>query len=578
MHFFRFSISIVLACLVSFSNLILADEHNALALVQTDLAVGKISEAQAIAYQLMAIHNPDKLPAQYKSTEPFLTRAGMTLKARAKALLPYLSTSEREMLEPLLQRPSRMRLPDTLISSKGYFKIHFTFEGADASDLSFVEETARVFDYVYDFEVGQLGYRPPVSDMGEDGPEYDIYLYNYPGYGETEPDNPSWIEMDNDFTSSFLYTKGLDGMRVTAAHEFFHMIQLNYHLLESSSIDPIFLFESTAVWMEDVAFDEINDYYQYLPDFFKQHNLPFNHYDPYDTHAYGLGIFWHLLQYKYGRDIVRAVWEDFSENNDPLKALDNTLLRLGSNFPTELAEFTIWNCFTGSRADTVHFYKEGNHYPEIVASTSFQFSNSHDFNGKNLPLACSYIKATPLTSGSYVIKPTFNEPSHWRYSLVYWPSEDSPSYILGGNVSRSLPDVRALSDVWVIPINIHYPESSYEQQESYQFTIALGNASRTKDEVLTPNPNPFKPLEHEILKFNFCLSRSITSDVYIKIITEQGAMVKRIKVGPCPDGLNQPEVGWDGRDEEGQIVASGIYLFYVEANGIVGLGKIAVIN
>ncbi len=547
-------------------------EENALERIQIDLSAGKITEAEAVVYQFMAIRNSENLPQEYRPKEPFFSRAGTTLKAHVKSLWPTLSASQQEMLQPLLQRPTRERLPDTLISPNGRFKIHYTTSGNDAATYDFIQETAATFDYVYDFEVGGLGYRAPLNDSGIDGPEIDVYIYNYPGYGETEPANPSWIEMDNDFSST--PTKGIKGMSVTAAHEFFHMIQLAYHSIETTTIDPVFLFECSAVWMEDVVFDDINDYYNYLPSFFRNPELPFHLVN--GTHEYGLSIFCHMLEQKYGQDIIRRVWEEFVDH-EPLDAFDRALIPMGSNFPTELAEFAVWNCFTNSQADTTRFYPEGRHYPAISANSSYEFTNSQSFSGSNAQLASRYFKLKPLTSGDYVITPTFSDPSHWRYSLVYRPLDGEASYTLAGNAAKALADVRSLSEVWVISTNIVYPESNFEQKEQSQFSIALGGAPKIEDEILFAAPNPFMPSVHESLKFRFRLAKS-SKDVHVVILNEHGERIRRLKIGPSPDGLNEPKTGWDGKDESGKLVTSGVYLYYIEADQIIGPAKMALVN
>ena len=46
---------------------------------------------------------------------------------------------------------------------------------------------------------------------------------------------------------------------MTAAHEFFHAVQFAYNAFQDS-----WLLESTAAWVEDEAFDSVNDNYQYL--------------------------------------------------------------------------------------------------------------------------------------------------------------------------------------------------------------------------------------------------------------------------------------------------------------------------
>ena len=47
---------------------------------------------------------------------------------------------------------------------------------------------------------------------------------------------------------------------MTAAHEFFHAVQFHYDIGED-----IWFMEGTATWIEDEAYDDVNDSLRYLP-------------------------------------------------------------------------------------------------------------------------------------------------------------------------------------------------------------------------------------------------------------------------------------------------------------------------
>ena len=60
-------------------------------------------------------------------------------------------------------------------------------------------------------------------------------------------------------------TKGINAARVTVAHEFHHAIQLgNYSYRDSD----LFFYELTSTSMEEFVFNSVNDYYNYLTDYF----------------------------------------------------------------------------------------------------------------------------------------------------------------------------------------------------------------------------------------------------------------------------------------------------------------------
>ena len=84
-------------------------------------------------------------------------------------------------------------------------------------------------------------------------------------------------------------------------------------------------------------------------------------------------------------------------------------------------------------------------------------------------------------------------------------------------------------------------------------------------------PNPF------ILRSgqNFTIS-NLADDVSIKFMTENGMVVREIS----KDNILGAQAEWDGQDDSGNSVASGIYLFVIfnEETGLNRVGKVAVIN
>ena len=200
--------------------------------------------------------------------------------------LGMFSSEQKAILNKVFQRPS---LPLSFVSSTGRFKIHFADQGSDAVPLDdvnsnsipdFVEEVALAFENSHENEVEVLGYQMPPDDAGVDGPEYDIYLqdlglgfYSFTQAEAEIPETPqddmrSFTVLDNDFQNEH-FTTGIQGAQVSAAHEYFHAVQFGYRIF--SNINEGFYYELCSTWIEDVIYDKINDYYQYLPSFFQKY-------------------------------------------------------------------------------------------------------------------------------------------------------------------------------------------------------------------------------------------------------------------------------------------------------------------
>ena len=84
-------------------------------------------------------------------------------------------------------------------------------------------------------------------------------------------------------------------------------------------------------------------------------------------------------------------------------------------------------------------------------------------------------------------------------------------------------------------------------------------------------PNPFIVRQHQ----SFAIS-NLADDVSVKFITENGMIVRQI----LKDNILGSQVIWDGKNDAGEYVSSGIYLFviYNEETGMNRVGKVAVIH
>ena len=177
-----------------------------------------------------------------------------------------------------------------------------------------VEQTAQVMGNVWNREVAELGYRAPLPDRGttpagtgqDEGPDtrLDVYLGDigkdgYYGYAATDRTNPrtssAYLVLDDDFKDFAGSATPGQLLRVTAAHEFFHIVQFAYDQYEDG-----WFMESTATWMEERVYDSVNDNRQYLPA--SAMALPGRSLDyPLTTStAYGNWIFFEFLSRRLG--------------------------------------------------------------------------------------------------------------------------------------------------------------------------------------------------------------------------------------------------------------------------------------
>jgi hypothetical protein len=252
---------------------------------------------------------------------------------------------------------------------------------ADSSGIpDWVETTQDTFAHVWTTEVDVLGYAPPLPDIGSvsnggDG-RLDVYLVDigrqgYFGYCTTD-DPEDWSAtkvsaycvIDDDFADPVLEVAvPLTGLRVTAAHEFFHAVQFGYDWLED-----LWFMEGTAVWMEDEVYDGANDLLRYLGA-----RSPLGRPDvPLDTgrpgHEYGAWLFWRYASERLGQGIVRSAWTRAGGGDYSLRATRRALHARGTGLTSVFAGF-------GAANRTPHAsYREGALYPAPAEARTVRVS------------------------------------------------------------------------------------------------------------------------------------------------------------------------------------------------------------
>ncbi len=173
------------------------------------------------------------------------------------------------------------------LSESGKFTIHYVIEGIDAvpnEDANangipdFVEWTAEAADSSYQLQIHKLGYPNPIPI----GTSYDIYLKDlssYGAYGLTNTSRSGIFACGINSTSTCIYSENdfvgypandhpenqaKGALQVTIAHEFKHAIQYIQNNWQGETDQWA---EMDATLMEEVVFDNVNDYYNYIDDF-----------------------------------------------------------------------------------------------------------------------------------------------------------------------------------------------------------------------------------------------------------------------------------------------------------------------
>lgn len=553
-----------------------------------------IKERDNLFLQALSVLPEHKIPSEFRSLipEPTPIKCATMIVEQIRQNLDIFNADQQAVLNKILKRPN---LPLSYVNSTGRFKIHYAITGPDAVSIEdldnsgipdFVEEVARAFENSHNIEVNVLGYQAPPDDAGMDGPEYDVYIENLGSayYGVTtaeieivetqQNDFSSFIRIDNDFSQHF--TLGIPGAQVTAAHEYFHAIQFGYRSYLYDN-EP-FYYELCSVWMEDVVYDDINDYYQYLPIFFRRTDIPFNMFDNVG-HYLGEALWDHFIVKKYKDiNVIRRTWESMLPEVPVLEAIDEVLQIKGSSFIYDFSEFAIWNYFTGRRADAINFYDESEAYREIILNGEFNIASDISIVDSSLSLTHKYYKFTTLVSGEFSISGQLEDPASWMFgTIVTKPGFNPTFHIFSLWKGLNFGFLPGSSEIVVIPINIQILDredlpSLGSKDLTFNFNLKLGSLkSPVKNGISEIYPNPFKLVKHQKISFLFIISEN--ENVEIRIFSSDGRIVKTTNLKKGTSFYS-----WNGLNMDGELVPSGIYIVQIKQGNFIDTKKFAVLR
>ncbi len=547
---------------------------------------GILSQKQALFYEGLRAVNAEKLPSELQIKDELPDKSAVGLSYSLYFHSQYFTEDEKQILEPFFSRPKQQA---SAVSRSGFFRVHYDTSGVHAPDLfdgnntgipDFIDVVLEAMDYSYDIIINVLGYQLPPSDEDADGPEYDIYIRNISGYygwtvfeKRVEENAKAWISyivLDNSYRHT--PTQGDDGARVTAAHEFFHMVQLGYNGRDenqSGRLDDEFFMEASSTWMEDVVYNDINDYYYYLPDFFR--NISHR---PFDSnsglHPYGLCVWLHYLENYHDISMIREIWEEIV-NVPALEANDRVLRQYGGHLGEDMARFYGWNVMTGSRADTIRFYPEGKHYPEIYFSGEYHFTEDTSIT----------VNVTSKSAKYYLFTFTDGYLGALVPANTYWDdqnqSADSGAKIdlmhgfvkpfsvkIGNNYSARLS---AENINWFCTGIILNPDNPHG---AFYSLFQPAEAEQLPDCY----PNPFNRSVHVYTSIPFLAekSSSIRIDIY-------SSSMRRVWSDQSFFSAGFQAYRWNGTNSSGTEAAGGVYIYVISSGqNILRRGKIALIR
>jgi hypothetical protein len=439
------------------------------------------------------------------------------------------------------------------------------------------------------------GWYTQIDDGGSD--HYDVYIFNletgYYGYVQAEDyaqNNSPITRGDNEFSEgaeeeramvTFMALRnnyndfsGIESeiIEVTSAHEFFHAVQYGYDGWEAG-----WLLESTAVWMEEHHYDNINDCYQFLQEFFEEPYLALN----YDVNrGYGAYIYFsYLTDNRVSNDLIRTVFERSREYNSydldySIPTVMTALNDYDLDFETVTHDFFIANgMLSNSDSAGMYQYSESNTFPMDLPTLEQTITASSDttlyyYNQVLETYSALYylVDTQDSTWNNLVIDLLTEDSDNMRYyvtSIVEHKNDSTPNTFDVLTAQTQTIDVSSVDTVIFVVSAFGYDtiysdfsmriikNSSVEMATDMEL-IPISNQYSLK----TPYPNPFNAQ----VTIQYTIPNSKSFDIAIYDIL--GNEIRRFQ----SEQIGKQSIIWNGKDQYGIPVSSGMYIVNMSAD------------
>jgi len=422
---------ISLCAILIFTEIIAAHSFSSqgIELIHQKYKSGEISFRDYLMNKIFFVFDKDKLDSQFKFANDYPAKCATEMIIEFNQNKEKLSLSDIALIEKYLF-PKEPLTPLAIYDSPGG-KFRLTYEttgtnGVPAADGNsngipdYVEWIASYFDYSWAHQIDTMGYLAPPIGTGK----YAISFESMGAYGYTEvvSGQLTRIVMHNNFlgfppnTDPEGQQKG--AAKVTAAHEFKHAHQIMY----ANWSDPPWFIELDATWMEDIAYDATNDYYNYIT----SSGSPFT--SPGASLDAGQGYEdcnWMLYLCEKNNNLLnRRIWLRRQTNpGENMFTTFNTVLSsfYSTTFNDAFREYIVWNFLTNSRATTTHpVYGEATAYPLASLCRTVTTYPHNSTNCTITKYSANFIRLNPVANSNslYISFNGANSPHVFKVSVV----------------------------------------------------------------------------------------------------------------------------------------------------------------
>lgn len=211
----------------------------------------------------------------------------------------------------------------------------------------YIDTVKNEIEFIYNKLINEKGFKKPLGEG-----KIKIYIANSDLYLNSEiltmtndyvgwalyENNESYFVLNGNITSPSISTSSKEIIKVTLAHEFFHLIQYAYNL--DFDNNNLWLYESTAVFIEYLVYPKITDYLKTygnsLGSSLKRGLIDYYHLNPYASN-----LFFDFLKNKYNdKNMIKKIWQNFEISTNSISSVKTFLQEYNSTIEQELYEYT----------------------------------------------------------------------------------------------------------------------------------------------------------------------------------------------------------------------------------------------
>ena len=445
-----------------------------------------------------------------------------------------------------------------------HFRFFYTLDESSndaVENEDYVTNMGAVFEEVWSFYIDSMGFDPPPLNPNNDHDLYEIYIeYLSPTYfgltfGEGSGESCyGFIKMRNSYTASqFNNHTVLENIQVTAVHEFFHSIQFGYNCYEK-----FWFMEASATWSEDELYDNINDFYRYIPNFFSNPNHSIG---TEGTFMYGTCIFFQYIdEHLGGRETIRKSWDYSRDYASPVNdisflAIDAALQENNFSFEIAYNQMRIANQILSSSENAgVYSYEEADGYLTVVSPPPkedyffFEKGDIESIDNYSLQLYESHYYSLSIETPVAISLTEVN--GEFSFTSIVKTS-DADQWVVKSGLEQNIDPEIGIE--WITLI----VSALGENENDWDYSLSLSDGYSEDFTFYPPYPNPSKG---QSVNFEFQVITEQTID--FQIIDILGQVIWEFS-----SHYSKPEVKtitWDGKNQSGQRVANGVYFGIME--------------